>query len=167
MGLKDVDLYISGLESLGPLPWTEPNYENFQTRAFDDDFMRRKIAFNKARRTLEVGFWLRCVPDRYRDLIIDGVQVVSQSFIRQPVRDVRITIATFAHAMRLWIGHNVEPVPVLDLTALNPEAGEWASPPDWSGPRTTCTCGHSWMFHGLRGPHGCNECKSCEGFKGT
>jgi hypothetical protein len=30
--------------------------------------------------------------------------------------------------------------------------------PDWRPElRGTCECGHSWIYHWLRAPHGCNE----------
>ncbi len=41
----------------------------------------------------------------------------------------------------------------------------YVPPPDWTGPRRDCACGHSWRFHWLQDPHGCNDCKECKGFR--
>lgn len=31
--------------------------------------------------------------------------------------------------------------------------------------KTTCVCGHSWIYHWLSEPHACNECKACYGYR--
>lgn len=37
--------------------------------------------------------------------------------------------------------------------------------PDWEPEvRGDCVCGHSWLFHWLRAPHRCNDCKECLGY---
>lgn len=37
--------------------------------------------------------------------------------------------------------------------------------PDWLPEvKTTCVCGHSWLFHRLAGTHRSNDCKECVGY---
>jgi len=51
------------------------------------------------------------------------------------------------------------------LRKLQKVAANTPETPDWHpSVKGMCVCGHSWLFHWLKDPHKCNDCKTCKGY---